>query len=89
MREASFEIRVPADLLEFGFDQQQIQRHVREWLVLSLFKEDRISSGKAAKLLNITRIEFLHLLQRRGIAYIDYTSEELAEEFNSVEALQY
>lgn len=88
MREASFEIRVPADLLEFGFDQQQIQRHVREWLVLSLFKEG-ISSGKAAKLLNITRIEFLHLLQRRGIAYIDYTSEELAEEFNSVEALQY
>lgn len=88
MREAKFEVRVPADLLEFGFGQDQVQRHVTEWLVLSLFTEGRISSGKAAKLLNLTRVEFLRLLRKRRIAYIDYTSEELAEEFEAVEALQ-
>jgi len=53
-----------------------------------LFTEGRISSGKAARLLNITRIEFLTLLRSRGIAYINYTSDELADEFASVKKLQ-
>lgn len=87
MRETTFEVRVPADLLQFGFNQEQVQHHVTEWLVLSLFTEGHISSGKAATLLNITRGEFLALLRRRGIAYVDYTSAELAEEFEAVEAL--
>lgn len=88
MREATIEVRVPTNLLGFGLDQDQIEHRVTEWLVLSLFTESRISSGKAAKLLGITRIEFLHLLQLRGIAYIDYTAEELAEEFDAVESLK-
>ena len=56
--------------------------------VLSLFTEGRISSGKAARLLGVSRIEFLDLLRRRGIAYVDMTSEELAEEFAAVRSMQ-
>jgi predicted HTH domain antitoxin len=50
--------------------------------------EGRISSGKAARLLNLSRVEFLALLRARGIAYINYTPDELAEEFAAVEALE-
>jgi predicted HTH domain antitoxin len=75
-------------LLQFGLGQDDIQHRLLEWLVLSLFTEGRISSGKAARLLNITRIEFLTLLRSRGIAYINYTSDELADEFASVKKLQ-
>jgi predicted HTH domain antitoxin len=57
-------------------------------LVLSLFTEGRISSGKAARLLNISRTEFLALLRSHGIVYVNYTPDELAEEFAAVEALQ-
>jgi len=85
MTETTFEVRVPAPLLRFGFDQNEIQRHLTEWSVLSLFTEGHISSGKAARLLNLSRIEFLALLRARGIAYINYTPEELAEEFAAVE----
>jgi predicted HTH domain antitoxin len=87
MREAIFQVRIPAELLEYGFQPNEIQRHVTEWLVLSLFKDGHISSGKAAKLLNVTRVEFLSLLRRRGIAYIDFTPEELAEELDAVASL--
>jgi predicted HTH domain antitoxin len=80
-----FEVRVPAPLLRFGFDQNEIQRRLTEWLVLSLFTEGHISSGKAARLLNLSRIEFLALLRARGIAYINYTPDELAEELAAVE----
>jgi len=49
---------------------------------------DRDNPGKAARLLNITRIEFLALLRARGIAYLNYTPDELAEEFAAVKKLE-
>jgi predicted HTH domain antitoxin len=88
MTETTFEVRVPTSLLQFGFDQREIQHRITEWLVLSLFSEGHVSSGKAAQLLNITRIEFLALLRTRGIAYINYTPNELAEEFAAAKALE-
>ena len=88
MLETSFEIQVPKSFLQFGLNQVEVQRRVAEWLVLSLFTEERISSGKAAKLLKMSRIEFLALLRARGIAFIDFTPDELAEEFAAVETLE-
>lgn len=87
MSDTIVEVRLPTSLLQFGLDRDEVQRRVAEWLVLSLFTEDRISSGKAARLLNISRVEFLALLRRRGISYIDYSEDELADEFAAVEKL--
>lgn len=85
--ETAVEVRLPTSLLRFGLGKEEVQDRVTEWLVLSLFLEGRVSSGKAARLLNISRIAFLDLLRARGIAYVDYTVDELAEEFESVEML--
>ena len=87
MTETIFEVRVPTPLLQYGLDQQQVQNRLTEWLVISLFTEGHISSGKAAKLLNMSRVDFIDLLHARGIAYLNYSPEELAEEFASVERL--
>ncbi|MBI4672679.1 MAG: UPF0175 family protein [Chloroflexi bacterium] len=88
MTETTFEVRVPTPLLQYGFDKDEIQRRLTEWLVLSLFTEGHISSGKAARLLDITRAKFLNLLRARGIAYINYSPDELAEEFAAVDKLE-
>ena len=88
MSESTFKISIPDKFLEYGIDPKDIQVHVNEWLVLSLFTDGHISSGKAAKLLNITRIDFLSLLRRRGINYINYSSDEMAKELESVEILK-
>lgn len=79
MAEATFQVQIPAPLLRFGLSEADIQHRVTEWLVLSLFAEGHVSSGKAAQLLNMSRIEFLALLRSRGIAYINYSPEELEE----------
>lgn len=89
MAEPIVKVRIPAPLLQLGLDRTEIEQRVVEWLVLSLFTEERISSGKAAKLLNISRIDFLALLRKRGIAYIDYSEDELADEFAAVEQLPF
>lgn len=68
MDDVTFEVQVSSDILKFGLNQEQIQRNVKEWLVLSLFTDSHISSGKAAKLLDISRIDFLTVLRKRGIA---------------------
>jgi predicted HTH domain antitoxin len=87
MPATTFEVHIPAELLGYGFQPDDVQNQVIEWLVLSLFKDGHISSGKAARLLSLTRIEFLALLRRRGIAYIDFSSTELAEELAAVKSL--
>ena len=88
MRDSTIEVQVPATLLEYDLQPERIQKLVTEWLVLDLFTNDEISSGKAAKLLGISRLEFLDLLHRRRIAYLDFSSEELEDELNTVRNFQ-
>lgn len=88
MAETAFEVRVPTALLQLGSDQSEIQRRLSEWLVVSLFADGQISSGKAAQLLGVTGVEFLALLRTRGIAYSNYTSEELGDELSAVDCLK-
>jgi len=87
MLETTLNVRVPNSLLKLGLTQEEIQRHVSEWLVFSLFSDGKISSGKAGKLLGISRLDFIKLLQTRGIAFINFTEDELNEELDAVKKL--
>ncbi|RKZ53756.1 MAG: hypothetical protein DRR16_13900 [Candidatus Parabeggiatoa sp. nov. 3] len=88
MLKTTFQVQVPQPLLQFGFNQVEVQGLIIEWMVLYLFTDERISSGKAAQLLNITRVEFLNLLKKRGIAFINYTPDEMTEEVAAVQSLE-
>lgn len=88
MVETTFNVQIPNNLLNLGLEQEEIQRRVSEWLVFSLFSEGKISSGKAGKLLGISRIEFIQLLKTRGIAFINYSEEEIKEELQATKKLK-
>jgi predicted HTH domain antitoxin len=47
---------------------------------MKLYELDRLSSGAAAELAGITRVEFLSRLSAYGIASFRYTKEELEAE---------
>jgi predicted HTH domain antitoxin len=80
------EVTMPKDLFAMlGFSKSKVEEAVREFSVLGLYLEQRISAGKAAELLGIRKREFIRLITRRGIPYFDYTDEELDEEFQSVD----
>lgn len=55
----------------------------RYLLALKLFEQGRISSGKAGLLAGMGRVEFLLAASRDGIAVVDMTEEEMAEEFSA------
>jgi predicted HTH domain antitoxin len=85
---AGFQVQLPPALLQFGLSKDDIQGRITEWVVLLLFSDGRISSGKAARLLNMNRLDFIALLQARGIAYINYSPDELDEEIETARHIQ-
>ena len=87
MKTVTLEVTLPKKLLAYGLDKEDVNREVGKWLVFSLFQAERVSSGKAASLLEMTRREFLELLHREGVAYFCDSEEELEAEFASVRQL--
>ena len=60
---------------------------IKEAAVLELYREGKISSGKAAEILGMERFEFIRYSGMKGIPYIRMTPEELEEEFKLLEKL--
>jgi predicted HTH domain antitoxin len=66
---------------------QPIQRTAREFLVLELYRRGTISSGKAAQMLGMSRLQFIHYASQLGIPYLDMTEDEWAAEQTLVNKL--
>lgn len=78
-------VEVPEQAVEqFGGDELRFGREMFETAVVKWYDEGRISSGKGAELLDISRAEFLDLLFRHQVSPFQYTPEELAEELKGV-----
>ncbi len=67
-------------LIETGLSQEAAGEALLRAFVVSLYRQDRISAGKAARLLGLHRMEFIRLLAEEKIPYLDYTREELEAE---------
>ena len=79
-------VPIPKDMFSMlGFSQSEAAEAVKEFSVLGLYLDRKISAGKAAELLDIQKREFVRLLARRGVPYLDYSEEELQEEFVAVD----
>jgi predicted HTH domain antitoxin len=66
----------PASELADGFADE-----ARFLLALKLFEQGRISSGKAAILCGLGRVEFLLAAGRNGVPVVDLSEDERTEEF--------
>jgi predicted HTH domain antitoxin len=51
-------------------------------MAAKLFEMKRLSSGMAANLIGMDRVEFLAQLQRYGVPMIDLDSDELAQDIH-------
>ena len=60
---------------------------VRELIVLELYREGLISSGKAAELMGLPRVEFIRRAGQQGIPYFQMSREELRQEIEQAKSL--
>ncbi len=61
-----------------------LEDKLKEYLVLELYRRREVSSGKAAELLGMERVEFIHYSSRLGIPFIDMDEQELQAEIELV-----
>ena len=76
---------LPEELIALLGSPEAAAARAREALVLDLLREARISQGKAARLLGITRWDILDLTARHQIPSGPETPEELEQEIEALE----
>ncbi len=84
----TLEVQFPEALHALGFGDEEICREVPVLLVMKRFREGAISSGKAARILGMSRREFLDRLAREGFPIYDPSDDELAQELQTVRSIQ-
>jgi len=55
---------------------QPVEQAAREMIVLELYRRSLISSGKAAELLGLARLDFIQRASDLGIPYFRFTENE-------------
>ena len=60
--------------------ERPIEQSARELIVLELYRERKISSGRSAELLGIPLLDFIQFSSKLGIPFLDMTEEELARD---------
>ncbi len=71
-------IEYPEDLLD-TMDAQELEALAQEALLVKLYALGKLSSGRAAEMLGISRRAFLELLDRNGISVFDEEMDLEAE----------
>ncbi len=87
MSQITVQVQVSEAFRELGYSDEELRQEVPVLLVLKRFRQGRISSGKAARILGWSRRDFLDLLSREGIPLYDPPEEELAEEWKTAQRL--
>jgi predicted HTH domain antitoxin len=64
----AFELEVPDGALDKNA-QAELLRSAKEQTVLKLYADDLVTTGEAAAMLSLTRIQFLDLLQKSGVGF--------------------
>jgi predicted HTH domain antitoxin len=68
-------------------EEQPLEQITREALVLRLYRQRKISSGKAAQLLGMPRLTFIQHAARQGVPYFDMTKDEWEAEKAAAKSL--
>jgi predicted HTH domain antitoxin len=81
-------LEVPAALLKAaGLDNTHLSEEAARLLALELFREDKVSLGRAAELSHTPLAAFMDFVAKRGVSPLRYSFEDLEEERRSIERL--
>jgi predicted HTH domain antitoxin len=81
MKTEELKIKYPAGF-EFAvhMTKEEMEQHIRLMAALKMFELGKISSGKAAELAGMSRVEFFETCGRYHVSIFNYPPEEIEEE---------
>jgi len=74
-------IEVPDDITEHFETPDEIHRVLYEDFIVLQRQQGNLSLGRAAELLGITYTEFFDLLGKKGLSFVNSTSDETEESY--------
>ena len=82
------QVELPAALVEAAdFDTNNVSQEASKLLALELYREDRISLGRAAELSGTPLASFMSFVARHGLPPLRYDFDDLEQERRSTETL--
>lgn len=75
-------------LSSHGLSKEEISKESKKLLALKCYRDKILSLGKSAELSGISMWEFIEFLGKNNVPVIEYSDEQLAKEFKSVEKLK-
>jgi predicted HTH domain antitoxin len=86
MSTLKIELELPEEIVEY-LGTQELDKSIKELIVLNLLREHKISQGKAKEILGISKSELIELMMLHSIPAIDLSTEELKEELKRSEEI--
>ena len=82
------QVEIGQDLVDLLEElHRPVKEAARELIVLELYRQGEVSSGKAAELLCMQRGEFIRYASARGIPYLQLSGDELRREVEDSRSL--
>jgi predicted HTH domain antitoxin len=82
------QVELGQDLIELLEElHRPVKESARELIVLELYRQGEVSSGKSAELLGMRRDEFIRYASERGIPYLQLDGDELRREIEDSRSL--
>ncbi len=88
MQTVSLKLEFPAELLALlRKSRREMERDAQIWIALELFRQRKVSAGKAAELAGLSLSEFMDISRQHGVEWTSYTDEELEAEIQDARHL--
>ena len=83
------EISIPESMIEYmGLADEDSERLRNAMILYPYVQNGTISNGKAAEMLEISKIELIELYGKMGLPYFDETPDELDEELAALKSFR-
>ncbi len=63
--------------------KDELESHIRLMAALKMFELGKISSGKAAEFVGVSRVEFFEIYSRYKVSIFNYSENEIEDEMRS------
>ena len=82
-------VKLPSELLRVAnLEQQNLSQEAARLLALELYREDKVSLGRAAELCQTPVAAFMDFAAKHGVPPLRYSFEDLEEERQTADRLE-
>jgi len=82
-------VKLPSELLRVAnLEQQNLSQEAARLLALELYREDKVSLGRAAELCQTPVAAFMDFAAKHGVPPLHYSFEDLEEERQTADRLE-